>query len=512
MERASFLSALALMILLIAFSCQTDDDSEQNDLNETSAQEAVINNPIALEFQRRSLAAKQVPPYPFNKEGGIDEITSSATESSDSNEEDVWQTFEEEYGEINFENLHVIDSSNTSTVFPLFNDDNRLIGWLAGYHKEDGDIQYWVKPVESDIVLEEGEQLVYLDDHENEDTSNEDTSQITPSFNDQTIAFSSNCGGGDIVCFANYESVCIGTDGGHMNGFGGTSTDSQDDGDVPLECTQVITGYTCHGGSSTEGIDPGCDDGGGSDIDGWTDPFDGAGGAGGNTGDNNQNCTGGKILNEQNECECPPTQVEDPATGLCGCPDGTTPDGNGNCIDLPCMGDPVSNPEIVSSGSSGKRGGTFGCTRTNANSICDGVERSKRHDGLDIKAGLNDDAYATHTGTVTSIRDTFEPGKYEEGSFGNFVVITFVENGETRHIKFNHLNRVLVEVGDTVNMGDVIGLAGNTGNANPPKGRKVTPHIHIQVFNSNFSQKFDPENFITTQFDSNFNSINNNCN
>lgn len=66
-----------------------------------------------------------------------------------------------------------------------------------------------------------------------------------------------------------------------------------------------------------------------------------------------------------------------------------------------------------------------------------------------------------------------------------------------------------VAVGQEVSIGDIIGLTGNTGNAADPK---VTPHIHIQVYNSNWSQSLDPEPFLTTKFDSNFNPIPYNCN
>lgn len=57
-------------------------------------------------------------------------------------------------------------------------------------------------------------------------------------------------------------------------------------------------------------------------------------------------------------------------------------------------------------------------------------------------------------------------------------------------------------------MGDIIGLSGNTGNA---ADTEVIPHIHIQVFNSNWSQSLDPEDFLQTKFDSNYNPISNNC-
>jgi len=173
----------------------------------------------------------------------------------------------------------------------------------------------------------------------------------------------------------------------------------------------------------------------------------------------------------------------------------------------PCAGDPVINPEIVSSGSSGKKGGTFGCTRTDK-TTCGGVYGKKNHSGLDVKANVNENAFAMYSGTISSIRNTFSPGKYKGNSYGNFVVITTVINGSTYNIKYNHLNSVSVTQGQTINVGDIIGLTGNTGNAADPD---VIPHIHLQVFNSNWSQSLDPEDFLTTKFDSNYNPISNNC-
>lgn len=77
--------------------------------------------------------------------------------------------------------------------------------------------------------------------------------------------------------------------------------------------------------------------------------------------------------------------------------------------ETPCPGDPVPNPEIVSSGSSGKKGGSFGCTRIGTS--CEGISGKKKHNGLDIKATVNTNAYATHSGTITSIRNIFDPGR-----------------------------------------------------------------------------------------------------
>ncbi len=54
----------------------------------------------------------------------------------------------------------------------------------------------------------------------------------------------------------------------------------------------------------------------------------------------------------------------------CVCAEGYVKDSNNRCVKKPCVGDPVKNPKIVSSGKSGKKGGTFGCTRSNWKRLC----------------------------------------------------------------------------------------------------------------------------------------------
>lgn len=218
-------------------------------------------------------------------------------------------------------------------------------------------------------------------------------------------------------------------------------------------------------------------------------------GSRGGGGDSTVGCSGGKIKS---------------VMGACYCPDGYVENSDGNCIEKPCKGDPVKNPEIVSSGKSGKKGGTFGCTRSNWQKICGGVKGKKKHDGIDIKASVNTPTFAMYGGTVSSIRNTFNPGEYRENSYGNYIVLKVTINGVVTFIKYNHLNKVNVKEGDIVKSGDIIALNGNTGNANPPKG-KVTPHIHLQTFNSSW-KSVNPMNYLKTKYDNQFNPIQNNCN
>lgn len=224
--------------------------------------------------------------------------------------------------------------------------------------------------------------------------------------------------------------------------------------------------------------------------------FENSSNRGGGGNDSSTNCTGGKIKNA--------------TTGVCECPAGYTEDANGVCVKKPCVGDPVKNPEIVSSGSSGKKGGTFGCTRSQADEICGGVKGKKQHDGLDIKATVNTPTFSMYDGIVSDARDTFYPGKYKENSYGNYILVTTKINGKTVFIKYNHLNKVNVKKGDKIKAGQIIGLNGNTGNANSPTGN-VIPHIHIQVYDVNW-KSINPELYLKTKFDQNKNAIpNTNC-
>ena len=196
-----------------------------------------------------------------------------------------------------------------------------------------------------------------------------------------------------------------------------------------------------------------------------------------------------------------------PTNDFSDCPDGYVEDKNGNCVEKPCENDPIKNPQIVSSGISGKRGGTFGCTRIST-TTCDGQQNRKKHNGLDLKASLNSNIFAMYDGKVTSLRDSFRAGQYKSGSYGNYVIITSTIGGSTYHIRTNHLNSINVANGQTIKAGDIIGLSGNTGNA---AGSDVIPHIDIVIYDSSWTP-VDPENFVNTKFDSNYNTITNNCN
>ena len=102
-----------------------------------------------------------------------------------------------------------------------------------------------------------------------------------------------------------------------------------------------------------------------------------------------------------------------------------------------------------------------------------GIRRGRRHQGVDLPLKTGDPIYATFTGKVRI-------SKYW-GAFGNLVVIRHENGIETF---YGHLSKRLVEAGDWVNAGDVIGYGGSTG-------RSTGPHLHFETRYKGFA--FDPQ-------------------
>ncbi len=96
----------------------------------------------------------------------------------------------------------------------------------------------------------------------------------------------------------------------------------------------------------------------------------------------------------------------------------------------------------------------------------------------------------------------------KKNSKSNFVLVSCRINGENIYVQYNHLNKVSVTKGQLVKTGDVLGLSGTTGNVT----KKITPHVHIEVYNSKWKM-VNPMDYIITKFDANYNAItNSNCN
>ncbi len=78
-------------------------------------------------------------------------------------------------------------------------------------------------------------------------------------------------------------------------------------------------------------------------------------------------------------CVCPPhTNKVEGAGGNCVCPEGKVENYQGVCVDKPCEGDPVPNPEIAPQTNSGIEGGLHDtCARKNLKYICKEIRGRK---------------------------------------------------------------------------------------------------------------------------------------
>jgi murein DD-endopeptidase MepM/ murein hydrolase activator NlpD len=90
------------------------------------------------------------------------------------------------------------------------------------------------------------------------------------------------------------------------------------------------------------------------------------------------------------------------------------------------------------------------------------------HNGLDFLPGAGVPIYAVASGTVVS--------SGMDGSLGNKVELEHVIKGQAVESVYGHMamNSSPLQPGDTVKVGDFIGLVGSTGSA-------TAPHLHLEI-------------------------------
>jgi peptidoglycan LD-endopeptidase LytH len=132
----------------------------------------------------------------------------------------------------------------------------------------------------------------------------------------------------------------------------------------------------------------------------------------------------------------------------------------------PSVGFPVSSAKA-------NPGSFWGASR-------DGGKRS--HEGVDIFAPKGSPAIASADGIITGVK---------EGGIGGKVV-WMRPDGKDYYLYYAHLDKQLVQVGQVVKKGDVVGTVGNTGNA-----RYTPSHLHFGVYTA--SGPVDPYPFINKE-------------
>ena len=113
---------------------------------------------------------------------------------------------------------------------------------------------------------------------------------------------------------------------------------------------------------------------------------------------------------------------------------------------------------------------------------------STYHNAIDIGGGREGETniIAAADGTVTSVTTGCSVGAYScGGQLGNSIYLTHSDGSQTR---YGHLSVVLVNKGDSVKQGQVIGKLGNTGNS-------TGPHLDFQVKVN--GEVVDPTNYVS---------------
>lgn len=104
----------------------------------------------------------------------------------------------------------------------------------------------------------------------------------------------------------------------------------------------------------------------------------------------------------------------------------------------------------------------------------------KFHNGTDFRAAVGTQIPSVSNGTVVKAQELTT-------GFGKHVVVE--DSAGNRHT-YAHMSKIGVNVGDTVTVGTVLGLSGNTGNS-------TGPHVHYEVRN-NENAVMSGLNFIDT--------------
>ncbi|RYG48825.1 MAG: M23 family metallopeptidase [Chitinophagaceae bacterium] len=110
-----------------------------------------------------------------------------------------------------------------------------------------------------------------------------------------------------------------------------------------------------------------------------------------------------------------------------------------------------------------------------------GVDRDggiRSHEGIDIQAPKRTPVVASADGIVTRVGENNLGGK----------VVFMRPEGKNINLYYAHLDEQLVQSGQRVKAGDVIGLIGNTGNA-----KNTVPHLHFGIYENG---AIDPLPFI----------------
>ena len=97
------------------------------------------------------------------------------------------------------------------------------------------------------------------------------------------------------------------------------------------------------------------------------------------------------------------------------------------------------------------------------------------HNAIDLRAATGTPVYAAEDGTVDWVQSWDGHTTTGTQSYGNAVRIRHADyNGKTLQTRYAHLSQTVVNPGDRVQAGQLIGYSGDSGNV-------TAPHLHFEV-------------------------------
>lgn len=107
-----------------------------------------------------------------------------------------------------------------------------------------------------------------------------------------------------------------------------------------------------------------------------------------------------------------------------------------------------------------------------------GNRGAEHHDGMDLATPANSNVYAAKDGIVMATG--YDP------SAGNYI---FIYHGNGIYTNYFHLNKVDVQMGDSVKAGHCIAKSGSTGNS-------TGPHLHFGISHRIWGDYVDPQRYL----------------
>lgn len=121
-----------------------------------------------------------------------------------------------------------------------------------------------------------------------------------------------------------------------------------------------------------------------------------------------------------------------------------------------------------------------------------GIRNGVFHAGIDIGVPVGTPIYAVDDGIIIKIDDKCFDGNLSCGlGFGNHISI---DHQNDIYTNYAHLSRVVVNVGDKVKRGQIIGYSGNTGYS-------TGAHLHFEIRKGGWLSNvhFDPKPYLDGQ-------------